>query len=357
MKVMVVESVHVGECSSVEIESTEFLNHGVINNRLCNGDVRISFGSTKNMESVSSVRLSLVLHPSVPVKRTDTASKEIMDCFSQMDHCKAIIFKSVNSIFNVKYREKSQDIKFIHACKNTNITLHYNSSKKQTVSLKSTDSRIAIISQNENTRFKIIGCDELSRFNFSGWQYFRYKSLAILPKVITRMEGMTKRLFMTSIITCIRSDITPIQLMTDQKIDLFFRKNMNMPSSSSSSRHGRNPRQASVASSAPMRIIDLTKEESASVAPVALKTAIPDFAIKQPIRDKFVPCIICEEWSATVVTSPCLHDVLCADCYVKMEDMSKTNKTPIQCPICKTRVVERMFAAPYSVQREIRTTE
>jgi hypothetical protein len=347
MKVMIIESVNINERSNVVIDSMHFVNYG--QNMYLVEDVRISFGSTKDFKTITSKKESVVLKPHTEINRS---ALEPQEYFKQMDACKAIMFKDVVCSFN----ERKENIKFVY-CLNSKINLFYNATKKKTIVLKATNSEITIHSSNNNTRFKISDSDIDSVFNLYNLSEFSHKNICISPEIPTQLS-ISQRMFMTTNISCNRPDIIPITLMTDQSIAKFFRKNINMPSESSSSRHGRNHNQRRVIISSswspPLHTIDLTKEERV-ITPTVAK--VPEFAFRREIEGKYVSCLVCETYAATVTTSPCLHDVLCTECYDEMDRISKTNRLLLQCPICKAVIVDKMFAAPYSVQREIKTTE
>lgn len=299
------------------------------------------------------------------IPKGDVVTKETNPrLFLEMSTCHAILFRDVDvGSFNLTAETKLKLIKMDNSIIQLNVLIP---SKKTTITLRSTHSWVSVVCDFTTFRCKITESDIESIFEFSRWRSISVENLAISPDIPSNMFKSQLEFLgdhMPSVLIGI-----PSQLCLK-----VFRKNMNIPSepsssSSSSSRHssGRShvPRRTAHPIHLPpttsMPIIDLTREDastSTSIVRRYVEPNIPSFAVKQPIDDKYVSCMACEEFAATVCFSPCSHHSLCADCYEMLKKTAQTNGSAVKCPECREDVVDKMFTAPYSIQRGLKTKE
>jgi hypothetical protein len=76
---------------------------------------------------------------------------------------------------------------------------------------------------------------------------------------------------------------------------------------------------------------------------------IPDYARKRPHKDKFVKCITCENFCASAMFSPCMHFMVCGDCF----EILQNNGADEECFKCKQRIEQVSFMFPCTIERSI----
>lgn len=367
MRVLVIEktsSSHDGGKVIVDVSKDRIKNHGFQHD--IHGSVNFTIGSGGGDMDKLILQSTKIIGEHEEKKRTDD------NIFDQIDMCKGIVCKNVCLGLSLS----DNNLKTIKAVDSA-LTLNGNSlTKKHMIMLNVVRSYITIACSNRFFRLKLMGIDHDSKINIMSWDSIHITDLAISPELPSRAFVDQTTFFHQRFAMSIMQ--RGFFSNTSESWKVIYRKNMNMPSTTGSSRNSNKPassrpkgRQISSpsylckykpvvpstsfsTSSVTMPIIDLTQE----VPILKQKSTVPEFAIKQDIGDdKYVACVTCETYAATVLFSPCSHHVLCPDCYEMMEKTSKNNSLDVKCPMCKVTVYDKLFTAPYSVQREIKNAE